>query len=82
MRFGYLFGAAAIQLAVFFLPIAAGIAGLISGGAAGLTAVVTWFVAGIPLSYAAIDALAVRDARRRERSAVSSRGVTGIPAAT
>ncbi len=72
MRFGDLLTAAAIQLVVLLLPLAAGIIGLISGGLAGLLAVVGWFVIGVPVSYLAIDALAARrpslEARARVRS--------------
>jgi hypothetical protein len=72
VRFGYLVSAAAIQLLVFFLPIAAGIAGLMSGGIAGLAAVTGWFVVGIPLSYALMDARAARLARAADRSHLSA----------
>lgn len=72
MRFGYLVSAAAIQLLVFFLPIGAGIAGLVSGGIAGVTAVIGWFVVGIPVSYAVVDARAVRLARLSDRSHLSA----------
>jgi hypothetical protein len=64
VRFGHLLAAAAIQMIVFFIPLAAGIAGVVSGGLAGLTAVAGWFVLGIPLSYAAIDALRPRALRQ------------------
>jgi hypothetical protein len=81
VRFGYLLTAGAIQLFVLFLPLTAGIAGLISGGLAGLIAVVGWFVLGIPLSYTAVDALATRHARAQERSQLPS-PVARIPSAT
>ena len=82
MGFRYLAIAAAIQLVVFFLPIAAGVAGLISGGVAGLTAVLGWFVAGIPASYAVVDTFAARNARGRKRALVSAAPAAGIPTAT
>jgi hypothetical protein len=79
VRFRDLLTAAAIQLVVLFLPLAAGVVGLISGGMAGLSAVLTWFVLGIPLSYAAIDRLA--RARAHERPRVASAPAT-LPSAT
>ena len=80
MRFVHLVSAAAIQVLVFFLPIAAGIAGLISGAIAVLLAVLGWFMVGIPLSYAVIDARAARLARLVQRSPLS--GVrTSVPLA-
>lgn len=81
MRFGYLLTAAVIQLFVLFLPLAGGLVGLISGGLAGLIAVVGWFAVGIPMSYAAIDALATRHAHAPERSKMPSPAAT-IPSAT
>jgi hypothetical protein len=69
VRFRDLLTAAAIQLVVFCLPLAAGIVGLISGGMAGLTAVLGWFALGIPLSYAAIDRAARARAQGRPRVA-------------
>ncbi|MGB2718062.1 MAG: hypothetical protein WBC51_28000 [Vicinamibacterales bacterium] len=81
MRFGYLLTAAAIQLFVLFLPLAGGLVGLISGGLAGLIAVVGWFAVGIPLSYSAIDALATRQEHAAERSKMPSPAAR-IPSAT
>jgi hypothetical protein len=81
VRYEHLLTAAAIQLFVFFLPLGAGITGLLSGGLAGLTAVLGWFVLGIPLSYAAIDALAVRHSRAQEQG-IAATPVPGIPTAT
>jgi hypothetical protein len=60
VRFAHLLAAATIQVIVLFIPLVAGIADVISGGAAGFTAVVGWFLVGIPLSYAAIDRLTGR----------------------
>jgi hypothetical protein len=65
-------------------------AGVLSGGTAGLTAVVGWFLVGIPLSYAFIDRLAVpapvqnlRDSRtpRREPSQSGPTATDLAPAA-
>jgi len=81
VRFGYLLTAAAIQLFVLFLPLAGGLVGLISGGLAGLIAVIGWFAVGIPLSYAAIDAFATRHAHPPERSKMPSPAAR-IPSAT
>lgn len=52
------------QLAALIVPLALGIAGLISGGTAGLMSIAAWFLVGIPISYAAVDIHAAR--RRRE----------------
>jgi hypothetical protein len=50
----------AIQLAGFLAPLAAGLAGWISGATAGFASVTVWFAVALPLSYACAD-------RRRER---------------
>jgi hypothetical protein len=44
-----------IQLATFLAPLVLARAGFLSGEAAGLSAIVGWFVVGMPLSYAAAD---------------------------
>lgn len=80
MRFRDLLTAAAIQLVVLLIPLVAGMVGLISGGIAGLTAVLGWFVLGIPLSYAAIDRLAGRQARAQRRPQVAAPAT--LPSAT
>jgi hypothetical protein len=54
----------AIQLAALLLPIAAGLAGWLSGGLAGLVSIVAWAGFCIPASYAIIDK---RQAARRGR---------------
>lgn len=57
--------AIAIQLLALLVPVAAGLAGFISGGLAGLASIVAWAGLGIPASYAVIDKIqAVRGARR------------------
>ena len=53
---GCLLTVAAIQLATLLVPIAAGLAGLVSGATAGFASVIAWFVIGIPLSYGTVDA--------------------------
>jgi hypothetical protein len=45
-----------IQLAVFLGPLVAARAGVIAGQLAALAAVGIWFVAGLPLSFAVVDA--------------------------
>ena len=61
----------AIQVVAFLVPVAAGLAGLISGGLAGLASIVAWAGLGVPASYAVIDRIqAVRRARRPGLAAV------------
>lgn len=63
----------AIQLAALLLPIAAGLAGWLSGGLAGLVSIVAWAGFGIPASYAIIDKRqAARRARRTGLAAVAT----------
>jgi hypothetical protein len=59
---GSLAAVVAIQLASLVVPLAAGIAGLVSGATAGLLSVTAWFVVGLPLSYAIVDSRAARRA--------------------
>jgi hypothetical protein len=54
----------ATQLAVFLGILSIASTGLISGEAAACAAIVVWFVAGLPLSYAVADAADARHARR------------------
>jgi len=54
----------AIQVFVFLGTLGLGIAGALSGEAAGCVAIVAWFVVGLPGSYAAADSLNVQLARR------------------
>ena len=55
----------AIQLLALLFPVAAGLAGLISGGLAGLASIVAWAGVGVPASYTVIDRIqAARRARR------------------
>ena len=61
----------AIQLLALLIPVGAGLAGVISGGLAGLASIVAWAGLGVPASYAAIDRIqAVRHARRPGLAAV------------
>ena len=61
----------AIQVIALLVPVAAGLAGLISGGLAGLASLVAWAGVGVPASYAVIDRIqAVRQARRAGLAAV------------
>jgi hypothetical protein len=61
----------AIQVVALLVPIAAGLAGLISGGLAGLASIVAWGGLGVPASYAVIDRIqAARRARRPGLAAV------------
>jgi hypothetical protein len=63
----------AIQLAALLLPIAAGLAGWLSGGLAGLASIVAWAGLGIPASYTIIDKRqAARRARRTGLAAVAT----------
>ena len=55
MSFGGLLTVIIIQLGTLLVPLAAGVAGLISGGTAGLASIGAWFLLGIPLSYSAAD---------------------------
>ena len=47
--------ATVVQLAIFLAPLVLAKAGLMSGEVAGLTAILGWFVVGMPLSYAVVD---------------------------
>ena len=61
----------AIQVVALLVPVAAGLAGLISGGLAGLASIVAWAGVGVPASYAVIDRIqAVRRARRPGLAAI------------
>ena len=71
MGLGSILLVTAIQLATLLAPIAAGLAGLSSGGVAGLASVLAWAGLGLPLSYGVIDRV---QAGRRSRRA-------GLPAA-
>ena len=55
MSFGGLLTVIIIQLGTLLVPLAAGVAGLISGGMAGLASIGAWFLLGVPLSYSAAD---------------------------
>ena len=55
MSFGGLLTVIIIQLGTLLVPLAAGVAGLISGGTAGLASIGAWFLLGVPLSYTAAD---------------------------
>ena len=58
-----------IQLAVFLAPLVLARAGFMAGEAAGLAAIMCWFVLGMPLSYAAVDRV-----RRLKALAISREG--------
>jgi len=61
----------AIQLLALLIPVGAGLAGVISGGLAGLASIVAWAGLGVPASYAAIDRIqAIRRTRRSGLAAV------------
>jgi hypothetical protein len=61
----------AIQVAALLVPIAAGLAGVISGGLAGLASIVAWAGLGVPASYTVIDRIqAIRRTRRSGLAAV------------
>ena len=66
MSLGGLVAVFLCQLAALLAPLALGVAGLISGGTAGLTSIAAWFLVGIPLSYASLD---IHAARRRRQAA-------------
>ena len=55
MNPGGLLLAAVIQLAIFLAPLVLARTGFLSGEVAGLTAILGWFVVGMPLSYAVVD---------------------------
>jgi hypothetical protein len=59
--------ATVIQLGIFVAPLALARGGVMDGEVAGLAAIVSWFVLGVPLSYAAGDTV-----RRRQARAVSN----------
>jgi hypothetical protein len=63
----------AVQLAVFLGALGLGMAGTLSGEAAGCLAILAWFVLGLPLSYSAAELsetqLAKREAARNQRPA-------------
>jgi hypothetical protein len=72
----------AVQLAVFLGTLGLGIAGTLSGEAAGCLAILAWFIVGLPSSYAAADysetRLARREAGRRGQLApIQARGTLG-----
>jgi hypothetical protein len=59
-----------IQLVALLAPIAAGLAGFIPGGMAGLASILAWAGLGLPVSYGVIDRIQVpRRARRAGRAA-------------
>ena len=55
MSLGGLLTVIFIQLGIVLGPLALGVVGLISGGAACLASLGAWFLLGIPLSYSAVD---------------------------
>ena len=62
-----------IQLAALMAPIAAGLAGWLSGGLAGLASIVAWAGLGVPASYAISDKIqAARQVRRTCLGAVAT----------
>ncbi len=65
MSLGGILTVVTIQLGVLFVPLGLGLAGLVSGGVAGLTSVTAWFVVGIPLSYGLVERQAFRAAQRQ-----------------
>jgi hypothetical protein len=67
----------ATQLAVFLGTLSIATTGLITGEAAACAAIVIWFVAGLPLSYAVADAA---EARRARRDAVATNQVARVQA--
>jgi hypothetical protein len=72
----------AVQLAVFLGTLGLGIAGTLSGEAAGGLAILTWFIVGLPSSYAAADHaekhLARREAGRRgQLASIHARSTLG-----
>lgn len=63
----------AIQLAALLVPLAAGLAGWLSGGLAGLASILAWAGLGLPASYTLIDKMhAARRARRTCLAAVAT----------
>ena len=64
MSFGGLLTVIIIQLGTLLVPLAAGVAGLISGGTAGLASIGAWFLLGVPLSYSAADIWSTRRVRK------------------
>jgi hypothetical protein len=67
----------ATQLAVFLGTLSIASTGILSGEAAACAAIVVWFVVGLPLSYAVVDAVG---ARRARRGGVGARQVSRIQA--
>ena len=63
MSFGGLLTVIFIQLGIVLGPLALGVVGLISGGAACLASLGAWFLLGIPLSYSAVDIWSTRRVR-------------------
>ena len=53
----------AVQIAAFLVPIAAGLAGWVSGAVAGFASVIAWFAVGLPLSFVLADRRAARTLR-------------------
>lgn len=69
--------ASAIQLGTFLAPLVLAHSGVMSGEVAGLVAIVSWFVIGMPLSCAAVD----KASRRKALEASPERArPTSIPA--
>jgi hypothetical protein len=64
----------ATQLAVFLGTLSIATTGVVSGEAAACTAIVLWFVVGLPLSYAVADAFGAR------RAAVATKQVSQVQA--
>lgn len=71
--------AVAIQIAAFLVPLAAGLAGWVSGAVAGFASVTVWFAVGLPVSYAFMDA---RRERRRRVSRDASPSVEALSPAS
>ena len=63
----------AIQLVALLAPLAAGVAGLISGGMAGLVSILAWAGFGLPVSYGIIDRIQAAEKARRARLAAAQR---------
>jgi len=63
----------AIQLVALLAPLAAGIAGLIPGGVAGLVSILAWAGFGLPVSYGIIDRIQATEKARRARLAAARR---------
>jgi hypothetical protein len=73
---GGLLLAAVIQLGIFLAPLVLSRAGLMSGEAAGLTAILAWFVVGMPLSYAVVDKVQRRNSLPASPEGTPARSVS------